>query len=211
MRTAAHSCLMSRKSLGGARTTAARTELNESADAEEDSDASALPSPALALDVADELRQRRHLRPPLCPAAFSGAFRATSDLIHFPDAPIGAAQCETQLLTPSVRPKLPLGCVGTLGTGMWGEEKPRRDGTRQNRRRRNKWSSGGGRGGSRCPFRPRRWGGANEPFVVRVAGIQISNGGEQQPAKGGGRTAGSAALERTCGSRSSGPICHSTR
>lgn len=120
MRTAAHSCLMSRKSLGGARTTAARTELNESADAEEDSDASALPSPALALDVADELRQRRHLRPPLCPAAFSGAFRATSDLIHFPDAPIGAAQCETQLLTPSVRPKLPLGCVGThsaLGCG----------------------------------------------------------------------------------------------
>lgn len=89
MRTAAHSCLMSRKSLGCARTTAARTELNESADAEEDSDARALPSPALALDVADELRQRRHLRPPLCPAAFSGAFRATSDLIHFPDAPIG--------------------------------------------------------------------------------------------------------------------------
>lgn len=94
MRTAAHSCLMSRKSLGGARTTAARTELNESADAEEASDASALPSPALALDANDELRHRRHLRPPLCPAAaFSGAFRATSDLIHFPDAPIGAAQC----------------------------------------------------------------------------------------------------------------------
>ena len=126
MRTAAHSCLMSRKSLGGARTTAARTQLNESADAEEASDASALPSPALALDAADELRHRRHLRPPLCPAAFSGAFRATSDLIHFPDAPIGAAQCEMRLLTPSARPKLPLGCVGALGTWDVEEEKPRR-------------------------------------------------------------------------------------
>lgn len=99
MRTAAHSCLMSRKSLGSARTTAARTELNESADAEETSDASALPSPALVLDAAaDELRHRRHLRLPLCPAAFSGPFMATSDLIHFPDAPINAAECKTRLL-----------------------------------------------------------------------------------------------------------------
>jgi hypothetical protein len=94
MRTAAHSCLMSRKSLGAARTTAASTELNESADAEDASDASAPPSPALALDAADdELRHSRgHLRPPLCPAAF----RATSDLIHLLDASIDPAQCKMQ-------------------------------------------------------------------------------------------------------------------
>lgn len=123
---------MSRKSLGGARTTAARTELNESADAEEASDASALPSPALALDAADEVRHRRHLRPPLCPAAFSCAFMATSDLIHFPDAPIGAAQHETR----SARPKLPLWlCGGTprsaLGYGGGEDEaEARREATK---------------------------------------------------------------------------------
>jgi len=129
MRTAAHSCLMSRKSLGAARTTAASTELNESADAEDASDASAPPSPALALDAAedDELRHSRgHLRPPLCPAAFSGALRATSDLIHLLDAPIDPVKCKMQCnarsrcnATPyfSAPQKLPLGCVGTVVKG----------------------------------------------------------------------------------------------
>lgn len=37
------------------------SELNESADAEEASDASVLPSPALAVYAAGELRRRRHL------------------------------------------------------------------------------------------------------------------------------------------------------
>jgi hypothetical protein len=89
MRTAAHSCLMRRKSLGGARSTAATTELNESDDA---CDASVPPSPVPARDDADdELRHSRaHLRP-LLHAAFSVAFRPTSDLIHFPDCPIAAA------------------------------------------------------------------------------------------------------------------------
>ena len=58
----------------------------------------------------------------------------------------------------------------------------------------------GSGGGSRCPFRPRRGeGGDNRSSLV---GIQISNGGEQQPAK----ATGSAVLPLACGPRTLGPL-----
>ena len=92
MRTAAHSCLMRRKSLGGARTTAATTELLSASAAEDASDG---PSDGGALlpRCDDELRQSRlHLRPFPAPPpglSLSAAGRSpTSVRIHLPDAPI---------------------------------------------------------------------------------------------------------------------------
>lgn len=100
MRTAAHSCLMTRKSLGGARTTAATTELSASAvdDASDGaSDAEALlPAPPPLCE--DELRHNRvHFRPfpppPPPGLSFSTAgLSPTSIWIHLLDAPIAASQ-----------------------------------------------------------------------------------------------------------------------
>jgi hypothetical protein len=104
MRTAAHSCLMTRKSRGGARTTAATTELRASAvnDAS-DSDA-LLPAPLPLCE--DELRHSRvHFRPfpptPLQGLSLSAAgLSPTSVRIHLPDAPI-ARQPESEPETVS--------------------------------------------------------------------------------------------------------------
>jgi hypothetical protein len=158
MRTAAHSCLMRRKSLGGARTTAATTELNESDDA---CDASALaPSPDPTFDDADdELRHSRvHLRP-LLPAAFSVAFRPTSDMIHFPDCPIATGDPRRNRLFPRL--------LRRSFCGRWGMENWRR---RRGERDAIKWKEVVGelavvlRGHDE---------GSRKPFVVRVGGIQI--------------------------------------
>jgi hypothetical protein len=154
MRTAAHSCLMRRKSLGGARTTAATTELNESDDA---CDASVAPSPARD-DADDELRHSRaHLRP-LLPAAFSVAFRPTSDLIHFPDCPIAAATTRDATACLFL-------CSAEASFRLGSEEKNAR--SRGSERRQN-GSSGGV---NRCPFRPRQ--GQGREAVRRSWRIQF--------------------------------------
>jgi hypothetical protein len=82
MRTAAHSCLMTRKSLGGARTTAATRELLMGASASDGASDGA----ALLPRCEDELRHSRlHFRPFPAPAPPG---RPTSARIHLPDAPI---------------------------------------------------------------------------------------------------------------------------
>jgi hypothetical protein len=137
---------MTRKSLGGARTTAATTELNASASDDADSDA----SPAVDADAdADELlrHSRVHLRPFVVPSG--SALRLTSDLIHFPDAPIDAERAHKLLL--------------------WGQ----REEEEEEAKARDKMEGGevvGVGGVSRCLFRPRRRELRSKPFrSVQVA------------------------------------------
>lgn len=118
MRTAAHSCLMTRKSLGCARTTAATTELL-SMSAVDDASDGASDAGALLPRCEDELRHSRlHFRPfATAPGlSLSATGRSpTSVRIHLPDAPIHAAtrnprnfsclspSCEERALPPRRR------------------------------------------------------------------------------------------------------------
>lgn len=106
MRTAAHSCLMTRKSLGGARTTAATTELRASATEEDVSETSEAAADAAALCPPDELRHRRlHFRPfpPACLSFSAAGLSPTSVLIHFPDAPIDRSKLPSLALPLELR------------------------------------------------------------------------------------------------------------
>jgi hypothetical protein len=198
MRTAAHSCLMRRKSLGGARTTAATTELNESDDA---CDASVAPSPARD-DADDELRHSRaHLRP-LLPAAFSVAFRPTSDLIHFPDCPIAAATTRDAtacLFLCSAEASFRLGSPGAAGGG------------RRKRRMRGVEGAKGDRmevvGELTVVLFGRDKGRGGKPFVVRGAFNSKFERRRAETGIGGGRAAKLAAPPLTCGPCTRGPTC----
>jgi hypothetical protein len=137
MRTAAHSCLMTRKSRGGARTTAPTTELSASAvnDAS-DSDA-LLPAPLPLCE--DELRHSRvHFRP-FPPTPLQGLSRSAAGLsptsvrIHLPDAPIAASQSQSPKPFPT-RIGVPLQSLQRAVPHNTDETKrPNEDGARQGR------------------------------------------------------------------------------
>lgn len=118
MRTAAHSCLITRKSLGGARTTAATTELSVSATEDEVSDTSEAAADAAPLCPPDELRQSRLHFLAFAPPCFSfsaAGLSPTSVLIHFPDGPMD--RCPATPTTKTARFFFPPNALSLVFSG----------------------------------------------------------------------------------------------